>query len=71
MSCCSGLSLAIDAEGQHIYLCRYARVGHLGPFEAPEQIAERVRLCFKCAGNADMWAQLPRGQQLSLPSARL
>ena len=53
--------------------CRYAGVGHLGPFEAPAQVAERALLCFKLAKSQQHWHSLPKGQQLAfqLPKSRL
>jgi len=54
-----------------VYVCRYAGIGHLGPFEAPEQIAGRVILSFMYADSSETWDSLPEGRQVTLPRPRL
>ena len=39
-------------------------MGHLGPFEAPAQVAERALLCFKLAKSKQHWHSLPKGQRM-------
>ena len=45
--------------------CRYAGVGHLGPFEAPAQVAERALVCFKLAESHQHWHSLPKEQRMA------
>ena len=59
------LAKAVRRCSESSCACRYAGVGHLGPFEAPVQVAERALLCFKLAESQQHWDSLPKGQQVA------
>ena len=58
------ITMAARHHSEHSCACRYAGVGHLGPFEAPAQVAERALLCFKLAKSKQHWHSLPEGQRM-------
>ena len=51
--------------------CRYSTVGHLGPFEKPRFLADRVILNLSFAENPAMWSSLPKLEAVEGPQARV
>ena len=50
---------------------RYERVGHLGPFEAPAQIAQKALQAFAHAESQKDWDRLPKGWAVTLANSKL
>lgn len=62
--------------GDHIgatlsFMCRYATVGHLGPFEDPAFVADRVLFNLHFSEKAAMWKTLPKTELIKMPRAQL
>jgi hypothetical protein len=52
-------------------MCRYTALGHLGPFEDPAYVADRVVFSLHFSERPAAWKTLPKAEVVRAPRGRL